>query len=200
SGTVASATNSGVNACGGTEDDDVWYHFVATGPSHTVDLINVAGSTTDLYHAVYGPFANVNPPNCTNATVGGSNISCSDPNSSTLTGLVTGQTYFVQVYSWTSTTGQTSTFDICIGTPPPPPSNDEPCGAIALTVNSTCIGTTGSVGSATNSGIDASYTTSGRSEEHTSELQSREKLVCRLLLEKKKDRQNGPQRSRRTQA
>ena len=27
---------------------------------------------------------------------------------------------------------------------------------------------------------------SGRSEEHTSELQSRRKLVCRLLLEKKK--------------
>src|SRR5215475_15371194 len=27
-----------------------------------------------------------------------------------------------------------------------------------------------------------------RSEEHTSELQSREKLVCRLLLEKKKKR------------
>src|SRR5690606_39524247 len=29
-----------------------------------------------------------------------------------------------------------------------------------------------------------------RSEEHTSELQSRENLVCRLLLEKKKNRQN----------
>src|SRR5436309_12189002 len=29
-------------------------------------------------------------------------------------------------------------------------------------------------------------TISGRSEEHTSELQSRENLVCRLLLEKKK--------------
>src|SRR5690349_22902064 len=28
----------------------------------------------------------------------------------------------------------------------------------------------------------------GRSEEHTSELQSRRDLVCRLLLEKKKDR------------
>src|SRR5690606_42022789 len=28
-----------------------------------------------------------------------------------------------------------------------------------------------------------------RSEEHTSELQSREKLVCRLLLEKKKGKQ-----------
>src|SRR5690606_31345636 len=30
-----------------------------------------------------------------------------------------------------------------------------------------------------------------RSEEHTSELQSREKLVCRRLLEKKKERVNG---------
>src|SRR2546427_6147643 len=30
----------------------------------------------------------------------------------------------------------------------------------------------------------------GRSEEHTSELQSQSNLVCRLLLEKKKYRQN----------
>src|SRR6266700_6914202 len=36
------------------------------------------------------------------------------------------------------------------------------------------------------------WQTSGqsRSEEHTSELQSREKLVCRLLLEKKKKKLN----------
>src|SRR3712207_9521421 len=32
----------------------------------------------------------------------------------------------------------------------------------------------------------AAYTFEGRSEEHTSELQSRQYLVCRLLLEKKK--------------
>src|SRR3712207_7247099 len=32
----------------------------------------------------------------------------------------------------------------------------------------------------------------GRSEEHTSELQSRQYLVCRLLLEKKKTNTNGP--------
>src|SRR5947208_12537944 len=31
----------------------------------------------------------------------------------------------------------------------------------------------------------------GRSEEHTSELQSPDHLVCRLLLEKKKDRTSG---------
>src|SRR5690349_22104687 len=33
----------------------------------------------------------------------------------------------------------------------------------------------------------ASYTLKRRSEEHTSELQSRRDLVCRLLLEKKKN-------------
>src|SRR3712207_8560566 len=32
----------------------------------------------------------------------------------------------------------------------------------------------------------------GRSEEHTSELQSRQYLVCRLLLEKKKKTTNSP--------
>src|SRR3712207_8340002 len=33
-----------------------------------------------------------------------------------------------------------------------------------------------------------------RSEEHTSELQSRQYLVCRLLLEKKKNRRDTPDR------
>src|SRR5688572_31964179 len=34
-----------------------------------------------------------------------------------------------------------------------------------------------------------------RSEEHTSELQSQSNLVCRLLLEKKKQRTSGPHRA-----
>src|SRR5690606_41084718 len=36
-----------------------------------------------------------------------------------------------------------------------------------------------------------------RSEEHTSELQSRENLVCRLLLEKKKEREHCHECTRR---
>src|SRR5437868_12956129 len=40
------------------------------------------------------------------------------------------------------------------------------------------------------SGSGKSTTTSPRSEEHTSELQSRFDLVCRLLLEKKKKKNN----------
>src|SRR5690606_41922872 len=46
----------------------------------------------------------------------------------------------------------------------------------------------------------SSGTARGRSEEHTSELQSRENLVCRLLLEKKKadanEHRRGPRRPR----
>src|SRR5690606_39644742 len=37
-----------------------------------------------------------------------------------------------------------------------------------------------------------------RSEEHTSELQSRENLVCRLLLEKKKKKKRAIKRNTRT--
>src|SRR5437870_5121993 len=38
------------------------------------------------------------------------------------------------------------------------------------------------------SGLTGDLTSVGRSEEHTSELQSRGHLVCRLLLEKKKQK------------
>src|SRR3989475_1764391 len=40
------------------------------------------------------------------------------------------------------------------------------------------------------SGISQPGSTGARSEEHTSELQSQSKLVCRLLLAKKKNRPN----------
>src|SRR3712207_7071013 len=36
-----------------------------------------------------------------------------------------------------------------------------------------------------------------RSEEHTSELQSRQYLVCRLLLEKKKNKKQSPREAKR---
>src|SRR3712207_7636697 len=41
--------------------------------------------------------------------------------------------------------------------------------------------------SPTGPGSEQGWTKDGRSEEHTSELQSRQYLVCRLLLEKKKN-------------
>src|SRR3712207_7169928 len=61
-------------------------------------------------------------------------------------------------------------------------TNTQPaCGSVA-TVRSTC---------RTKSSSVRVCCTVGRSEEHTSELQSRQYLVCRLLLEKKKTQDSG---------
>lgn len=109
SGTVnCSSASSDPNTCWGTADDDVWFKFVATSGSHDITLSNVAGSTTDLYHSVYSGTCGVL----------GTPLVCSDPNTSTVSGLTIGNTYYVRVYTYTSTSGQTTTFDICIGSLP----------------------------------------------------------------------------------
>lgn len=116
-GTLVGATATGlpVSPCFGTPDDDVWFRFTATSTTQYISLNNVAGNVTDLYHAVYS------------GTCGAlTNISCSDPNNSTLTGLTIGQTYWIRVYSWSATPGANTTFNLCITTPPPPPA----CGQV----------------------------------------------------------------------
>lgn len=124
-GTILGATASSVDAaaCFGTENDDVWFSFVATATSHRIQLNNVTGSTTDMYHSLW------TGADCNSLTlVAGS---CSDPDTSNPGGLVIGQTYYVRVNSYGSA-AQTTTFNICIGTPPPPPANDDCANAIAI--------------------------------------------------------------------
>ncbi len=121
-GTIAAATAStGPSSTCGTYDDDVWFSFVATATSHQIELLNITGGTTDLTHQVLS--------SCGAATA----LICSDPNTSTVTGLTIGQTYYIRVASWTSTTGQTSSFNVCVKTQPPPPTC--PGGLGAGTVN-----------------------------------------------------------------
>ncbi|SFJ34382.1 T9SS type A sorting domain-containing protein [Olleya namhaensis] len=129
SGTVFGASASGVDNCSGTANDDVWYSFVATSNAHVVSLTNVSGSATDLYHTVYDA-----SPGCEALTTATA-LTCSDSNTSTTAGLIIGNTYFVQVYTYTSTAGQTTVFDVCVGTPPAPPANDDCSGAIAITLS-----------------------------------------------------------------
>lgn len=125
SSSTTGATNSGISACAGSgADDDVWFTFTATSTTQTFDLLNISGSSTDLVHEIFS-----------GSCPGGlTSIACSDPNSSQWGGFTIGQTYYVRVYTYG--TGVNADFDICIGTPPPPPSNDEPCGATVLNVNS----------------------------------------------------------------
>lgn len=127
-GTTVSATQtSGVPAptCGATGvNDDVWYSFVAAGPTHVVSLTNVTGIVTDMAMSVYS-----------GACGGLTHLQCSDPETMMVTGLTAGQTYYVRVWTWTATAGSTASFRICVGTPPPPPANDNCAGAVSLTVN-----------------------------------------------------------------
>lgn len=135
-GTVVGATASSqdATACDGTEDDDVWFSFVATSTTHRISILNAAGSTTDMYHSLWTGL------DCNSLSlVAGS---CSDADVSNPTGLISGQTYYVRVYTWTATASQTSTFNVCIGTPPPPPTNDNFATPIAVSCGNTYTGDT----------------------------------------------------------
>jgi len=147
SGTLVNATASiDPENCAGSFDDDVWYSFVATGTTHEIQVSNIAGSTPDLVFQL------------SEGTCGAlTELDCHDtPNTGfTATGLVATNTYYVRVATFTGTSGQTTTFDICIGTPPPPPSNDE-CSSPATLMESTDISCMNSV-----SGTTLSATQSG---------------------------------------
>lgn len=131
SGSTASATpTTGETdpACGtGGLNDDVWYSFIATNNQHYVSLLNVTGIVTDMVLAVYSG-------SCGNLV----SLECSDPNSTIVSGLTPGNTYYVRVWTWTSTVGSYANFQLCIGTPPPPYGNDEPCTAALLTIDYVC--------------------------------------------------------------
>lgn len=127
SGTVLNATASGVpDICAGTFDDDVWYVFIATNPVHQIQVNNITGSSTDLVYELFS------------GTCGAlvSQICHDTPNAGfTASGLTPSEAYFIRVATWSSTGSQTTTFDICVGTPPPPPDNDNCATATELIVN-----------------------------------------------------------------
>ncbi len=134
-GTVLDATAStGVTGCPGASNanDDVWYKFVATDLSHKIELLNIAGSNTDLYYMVFegGVSGDCNTM---------SPIFCGSSNPGTPSSLTIGNTYFVNIFTNSTASGANTTFDICIGSTPAVPSNDDCANAetITLPFNST---------------------------------------------------------------
>lgn len=126
-GNTISATASSETAptcvASGT-NDDVWFTFTATGSTHYVTLSNIVPAFTDMAMAVYSGA-------CGSLT----HVQCSDPNSMILTGLTASTVYHVRVWTGSSSISTSASFNICIGSPPPPPANDNCAGAVALTVN-----------------------------------------------------------------
>ncbi|RAR46423.1 choice-of-anchor L domain-containing protein, partial [Flavobacterium lacus] len=133
-GTVLGATASAQpNTCFGTDDDDVWFEFVAETATHSINLINVSGSTTDLFHVLY------QGDECGSLT----QLYCSDADQSVATNLTPGQTYKIRVYTWTATPNQTTTFSVCVGTIPPPITTNTTQYTVPqlvqdILINSTC--------------------------------------------------------------
>src|SRR2546429_3642078 len=82
-------------------------------------------------------------------------------------------------YTSSSVPGSSPTAAAMVVSPTGPPSN---CSMMVFKIRP-------SMSSSPNSSTSSRFNASARSEEHTSELQSRLHLVCRLLLEKKKKHQ-----------
>lgn len=145
-GTVAEATGSGVStSCPGNSNanDDVWYKFVATDTSHKIELLNIVGSNTDLYYIVYEGGA---AGDCNTMTA----IFCGSSNPGTPSSLTIGNTYFINVFTNSTASGANTTFDICVGSTPTAPSNDDCAGAEAITGASLPFSATYDASSATN--------------------------------------------------
>ncbi len=106
----------------------------------------MATSTTNVVHVV--PCASMNVViQAFSTSCGGTSIGCANvlgaggTETLTLSGLTVGLTYWVRVYDFTGSS-VCNTFTICVSTPP---INDPCSGAIALTPNTTCVLTSGTV-------------------------------------------------------
>ena len=156
SGTTFSASQSPEAAptCSATGiNDDVWYSFTAVATGHRISFLNTSNTmAAALYSGTPGSLTLVTGA-CASTTLN-------------TTGLTIGQTYYVRAFTTSATVGINSNFDICLGSPPPPPSNDECSGAISLTVNAdlNCgvltLGTTESSTSSTTLPAPTCYTAS----------------------------------------
>ena len=109
-GATASSQSDDVT---GTPNTDVWFSFIATGPSHKVtitDVVNQGGGTstsTDMGMGVYDASGG-----CDGLVF----VDDSDPNTLDLSGLTPSNVYLVRVYGWYSSVQQNN-FNICIGSP-----------------------------------------------------------------------------------
>jgi hypothetical protein len=136
SGTVVGATQTLApsTGCGGTVARDVWYSFVATATS--VQLATGA-QFTGYYDVRSGSCATSTSVAC------GSLGTATTPTQVIVTGLTTGQTYFLRVYSSATAVPAVtaSGFTVCLTPAPTAPANDDCAGAITVPIQyGTCVG------------------------------------------------------------
>lgn len=103
-GTTFTATQS-LSGCAGLADDDVWFSFTALTSEHTIEVDPIT-----LNDAVFEVFD----------SCGGTSLACIDGTggssmeSTTVSGLTVGNTYYIRVYSYSNGSNQQGTFNICV--------------------------------------------------------------------------------------
>ncbi|WP_026703868.1 T9SS type B sorting domain-containing protein [Flavobacterium soli] len=106
-------------------NNDIWYHFVATQTSHAINLSNIFITPSNANVSLnYGVFSG----SCDNLT----KLYCSTNNYSNATGLTIGETYYIRIYTTNTNVQHSITFDLCITSPP---VNDDCANAIVAPVN-----------------------------------------------------------------
>jgi hypothetical protein len=141
-GTTAGATQT-IAGCVGNADDDVWYQFTATSTSHQITVVGSA-SFDAVVQLFSGGCSALNTISCMDQTFNGGTETIY------ATGLTVGVVYRIRVYHYFAGTGS-STFTICVTTPPAAPANDNCSGSTLLSVNSSCTYTSSTSASATQS-------------------------------------------------
>ncbi|TXH57508.1 MAG: T9SS type B sorting domain-containing protein [Bacteroidia bacterium] len=140
SGTTIGATQT-IPGCTGNADDDVWYQFVATSTSHTITVTPSSGMDA-VVQLLSGSCSVLQSLSCKDNALTG------DAETITYSNFTIGQTYRIRVYDYYTGAG-TGTFSICVTGAPSPPANDNCSAATTLTVNASCVTTSGTTVGAT---------------------------------------------------
>lgn len=106
-GNIGGATNSGITACSGTSEDDVWFSFVATTPGAHIQVDGATGmdAVVQVFSGSCGTLVNMT---CQDATFDGGVEDIYLPN------LTVGQTYYIRVHDYFNYVPNNTAFTICV--------------------------------------------------------------------------------------
>ena len=122
-----------IASCGSLSNRrDSWFRFVGTGSTIIIALSDL---NRDASLAVFAA--------CTSGELV-CNMATNLPSVEVVLATVSGTTYYIQIQRWNGSTSDNLNGNICIYNYVAPPSNDDPCGASVLNVNSLCDFTSGS--------------------------------------------------------
>lgn len=132
------------STCGSGNYDDAWGWFTATGTTTNITY-NPDNNHRAIVHVFTGACGSLSQVTCVDAGSNGANANL------TFTTVI-GTNYMIRVQRRNDDSGMDGR--LCIWSVPPPPSNDDPCGAISLTLGSTCTLTSRTtVGATATSGV-----------------------------------------------